>query len=451
MKNQRVRHSLWRIGTALMLALGLAAGLARAPQPGAAASEPATFFTQTGHQLGSPFLDYWQNNGGLARFGYPISEVFTDRSAIDGHDYQTQYFERAVFEYHPENGPDWQVELRLLGRALVQGRQNEPAFQPVGPDDTRLSYYFAETGHTLGGAFAQYREQNGGLPVYGYPLSEEFTEVSPSDGKPYTVQYFERARFEFHPEYAGSDHEVELGLLGQQAAQHAGLAGHGSFAALYSHNLSLTWHRQMTDDWCDPADIQSWTEYLTGRHYPDDTAIQSQVWDYELAHNLGYTVEQWDASPYAMAAALHWLNPGYGFNHWIYDDPVEATKVLAYNLAAPGGGQPAIAVIRGGTHYILVKGVVADSDPYANYPNAHILGLWVSDPFIDYPGAEAKWLGQDGYLTLDQWLGIFDQNHWGVPGDPWQDKYITVQMDWQNMDPAPGGRRLSDFHAWAGK
>ena len=114
----------------------------------------------------------------------------------------------------------------------------------------------------------------------------------------------------------------------------------------------------------------------------------------------------------------------------------------------PGGGQPAIAVIRGGTHYILVKGVVADGDPYADYPNARIRGVYVSDPFIDYPGAAAKWLGQDGYLTLDEWLAIFVPNRWGVPGDPWQGKYVTVQADWQNMAPLPGGRRLADFRAY---
>ena len=104
---------------------------------------------------------------------------------------------------------------------------------------------------------------------------------------------------------------------------------------------------------------------------------------------------------------------------------------MGYFLMLPGGGQPSIAVIRGGTHYIPVKGVVADRDLY-----------------IDYPGAEAKWLGQDTYLTLDQWLAIFVPNKWGVPGDPWQNKYVTVQADWQNMEPLPGGRRFADFRAW---
>ncbi len=454
---QQQRRTPQRIDLArllLLCALACAlAPLALAPRQASAAAFPEVrFVEQTGHTLAAPFLDYWQQAGGLSRFGYPISEPFVERSVVDGREYQAQYFERAVFEYHPEvRDAAWQVQLRLLGTTLTTGRQGETPFRSLGGAASGDRQRFVESGHTLGGAFGAYWSRTGGLPVYGYPLSEEFSERSPSDGKTYTVQYFERARFEYHPEWAGTDGEVLLGLLGRQAADAAPGAGKGPFAALYSRNLPINWHRQMTDYWCDPANIQSWTEYLTGRNFPDSTAIQSQLWDYELAHNLGYTVEQWDASPYAMAAALRWQNPNIGFNHWIYDDPIAATKVLGYGLAQPGGGQPAIAVIRGGTHYILVKGVVADSDPYANYPNATIKGVWVSDPYIDYPGAAAKWLGRDTYLTMDQWLAIFVPNTWGVPGDPWQDKYVTVQADWQNMDPLPGGRRLADFRAWSGR
>jgi hypothetical protein len=53
------------------------------------------------------------------------------------------------------------------------------------------------------------------LPIFGYPLSEEFSEQNPSDGQRYTVQYFERARFEYHPANP-PDYQVQLGLLGSQ-------------------------------------------------------------------------------------------------------------------------------------------------------------------------------------------------------------------------------------------
>src|SRR5207237_5953976 len=65
------------------------------------------------------------------------------------------------------------------------------------------------------GKILQYWNQYGGLKQFGFPLSEQFQEVSATDGKTYTVQYFERNRFELHPEKA-APYEVELGLLGVQ-------------------------------------------------------------------------------------------------------------------------------------------------------------------------------------------------------------------------------------------
>jgi thermitase len=73
-----------------------------------------------------------------------------------------------------------------------------PAFARVGPPSDGARY-FAETGHTLGGAFRTYWERHGGLSIFGFPISEPFLERG-EDGRDYTVQYFERHRFEYHPE-----------------------------------------------------------------------------------------------------------------------------------------------------------------------------------------------------------------------------------------------------------
>ena len=75
--------------------------------------------------------------------------------------------------------------------------------------------YFAESKHTLQGDFLEYWRENGDLPVFGYPISEPFTEKSTYDGKSYTVQYFERYRLELHPENQ-PPYNVELGQLGRQ-------------------------------------------------------------------------------------------------------------------------------------------------------------------------------------------------------------------------------------------
>ena len=62
----------------------------------------ARYFEETGHNLSGDFRTYWETRGGLAQFGFPISEVFNE-TLEDGNTYQVQYFERARFEYHPEN------------------------------------------------------------------------------------------------------------------------------------------------------------------------------------------------------------------------------------------------------------------------------------------------------------------------------------------------------------
>ncbi len=181
------------------------------------------YFPQTGHHLSGDFLWAWISNGGLMTFGYPITEPFTQDGMV------VQYFERARFEYHPENqGTRYTVLATLLGNWIAEGRRNDAAFRPVQLDPNVANNdperrYFPETGHTLAYGFKAYWEANGGLYTFGYPISEEFTEWNPDTGEYYTVQYFERARFEYHPENKGTPFEVLLGRLGVQYAQARGV------------------------------------------------------------------------------------------------------------------------------------------------------------------------------------------------------------------------------------
>ena len=79
-----------------------------------------------------------------------------------------------------------------------------------------------ETGKTLKGKFLQYWNSHGGLAQQGYPISEEFNEWNDTDHNLYTVQYFQRARLEYHPELAGTPFEIQLGLLGDQILRDRG-------------------------------------------------------------------------------------------------------------------------------------------------------------------------------------------------------------------------------------
>ena len=93
------------------------------------------------------------------------------------------------------------------------------------PDaDGTSKLWFPETRHTLSGKLLEYWWRYGGLAQFGYPLSEPFEETSRADGKRYTVQYFERARMELHPEKP-APYEVELGLLGVEQVGMRAVAG----------------------------------------------------------------------------------------------------------------------------------------------------------------------------------------------------------------------------------
>jgi hypothetical protein len=95
---------------AILTLLGLALGAA----PSRAQGDAHTF-PETGHTVSGMFWQYWQQHGGLAQQGYPISDPIQEKSDLNGQTYQVQYFERAVFELHPENQPSYNVLLSQLG------------------------------------------------------------------------------------------------------------------------------------------------------------------------------------------------------------------------------------------------------------------------------------------------------------------------------------------------
>jgi hypothetical protein len=180
-------------------------------------------FPETKKTVTGLFLDYWTGNGQLAQQGYPISEVMGEKSDLNGQTYTVQYFERAVFEYHPEIAdPRYKVLLSQLG--TFQYKKKYPSGAPNQKPSTDNAIKFNETGKSLGGKFRTYWEKNGGLAQQGLPISDEFAEVSDLNGKTYIVQYFERAVFEMHPENAGSPYEVLLSQLGtfQHKAKYQG-------------------------------------------------------------------------------------------------------------------------------------------------------------------------------------------------------------------------------------
>ena len=178
------------------------------------------YFPETGYTVKGAFKAYWERQGGLLQFGFPLTNEFKQFSPTDPDKwYLTQYFQRAIFEYHPEKaGTQYEVLLRLVGNLATTGKGR--TFPKASPSVALGNVgYFWQTGHSLAEPFLSYWNSTGGVRAYGYPISEELIEVNPADGKAYTVQYFERARFEYHPENAGTPYEVLLGFLGWQELQ----------------------------------------------------------------------------------------------------------------------------------------------------------------------------------------------------------------------------------------
>jgi hypothetical protein len=198
-----------------VLAVAMVAMPMLAPGTVSAQGDSRTF-TETGKTVRATFLAYWNGHGGLAQQGFPISDEMQEVSDTDGKTYTVQYFERAVFELHPEfAGTPNEVLLSLLGVFLYKQKytaiDGAPAQQP---NNEAGSVVFNETGKRVGGKFLAYWQTHGGLAQQGLPISDEFIEVNDLDGKPYRVQYFERAVFEIHPEFAGTPNEVLLSQLG---------------------------------------------------------------------------------------------------------------------------------------------------------------------------------------------------------------------------------------------
>jgi hypothetical protein len=180
------------------------------------------YFDTTGFWVQGPFREYWESRGGLYVFGYPITGVFLDNGLYK------QYFERAIFEYHPEHaGTQYEVLLQRLGAIRTEHRVNETPFQRLDVEPDENCDFHEPTGHRLCFGFRAFWTNNGGLQNFGYALSEEFEERNQpppaGDGEVHTVQYFERTRLEWHPEHRGTEFEFLLGLLGSEY-----LAEHGA-------------------------------------------------------------------------------------------------------------------------------------------------------------------------------------------------------------------------------
>lgn len=186
-------------------------------------STDGEFFAVTGHTIRGAFRDYWYAEGGLHRFGYPLTEELI---VPDGHGRPrvVQYFERARFEHYPgSKTAAGEVELARIGDTMLQREGIDWRTLPRVSEAPENCEFFPDVGHSICPPFLQTWRDYDGMVGLGYPLTEAFPMTHPETGESYTVQHFERARLEYYPVLPGQGvARMEFGMLGREYLVHLG-------------------------------------------------------------------------------------------------------------------------------------------------------------------------------------------------------------------------------------
>ena len=224
------RTMVWRLRVALVFVVALVVVVMVPRLLSAKPLAAPRCFAETNQCIDGRFRTYWEQNGGLAVFGFPITPQREERNRDTGRVYQTQWFERNRFELHPENAAPYDVLLGRLGddRLVQQNRNWQAAPREGRPRAGCL--WFGETGRNVcdqasGAGFMTYWRTHGlqdarldahrrSLALLGLPLTGAATETN-SSGDRVQTQWFERGRLEWHPNNP-REFRVLLGLLGNE-------------------------------------------------------------------------------------------------------------------------------------------------------------------------------------------------------------------------------------------
>jgi hypothetical protein len=118
-----------------------------------------------------------------------------------------------------------------------------------------------------------------------------------------------------------------------------------------------------------------------------EVAIQQALWNFEITHNDGFTLAQWHASPYAVAAAFDHFANRSDVGDSPFDDLSSAGAVISQSVAVRH--EPVIALVDRGSHYVLVSAVELGQGGAAAPP----VSLIVNDPWTYGPT-------RDGYAAM---------------------------------------------------
>jgi len=193
---------------------------------GRSASAAERLFPETGWRVQGRLLAFWEANGGLPIFGLPV-EAHHTATTPEGR-FVVQTFERERLELHPEQSAPYDVLLGRLGDELLQKQGRNWRNERSGEQLPGTCRHFSTTDRDVCGVFLSYW-QNYGLDLgdagtserestalFGLPLTPLQYETN-SSGDRVLTQWFERARFEYHPRNPAG-FQVLLGRLGAEFA-----------------------------------------------------------------------------------------------------------------------------------------------------------------------------------------------------------------------------------------
>jgi hypothetical protein len=213
---------LWAM---ILSSVSLAIGLLCIADTIALADTPlCAYMPETGHNIHGVFQVYYRAHNGSESFGAPLTEAFWEKDRI------VQYFERARFEFHPENPEPYRVQLGMLGEQYYGITDLPIKSQAIPPANNPNFRYFPESGQMISFAIKEYFDRSGRTDILGYPVSGLRFEGGSF------VQYFQRQRLVWNPAEASAN-KVRPSPVGR-------------FMLDRNYAVDFKWRARMPNDWC---------------------------------------------------------------------------------------------------------------------------------------------------------------------------------------------------------